>query len=178
VISYGDRLGRFSIRHASDWACIVDDGSASGGHDRVVLLPNADEPRTFLEIRVRDLDRSVVADDLSDLHEGMIEGLRQLPGVDVEGHSEMVLDNLIRLEAVYSFVDGRSRLKRRTWLLFVDRWQYSITWQGSSPEEYEHWLAMASYSFGTFELPPALWLATGSDALSRVARQTEGEPPA
>ena len=42
--------------------------------------------------------------------------------------------------------------KRKQWLLYVDIWLIVLTWQGSSPEEYEYWLPMGNYAFATFNL--------------------------
>jgi hypothetical protein len=47
----------------------------------------------------------------------------------------------------------------------VDKWQIALTYQGSSPEEYEYWFALANYSFATFTIPEALWFATDRDLI-------------
>jgi hypothetical protein len=104
-----------------------------------------------------------VAEDLEHLRLGVSEGLAQLADCKVEAASEVVLGNLIKFERVFTFrVDGAVR-KRKLWMLYVDKWLIVLTWQGSSEEEYEYWLAMANYSFATFNLPEALWFATDRD---------------
>ncbi len=177
VIVHRDRLGRYSIRYPTDWELFVHDGSGEGEQDGGTFRPSPDDPRTFLNLWVRELDRSIVAEDLDDLRDGVREGLKQLREVSIESLVEIPLEgsNLLKLEAVYTFREDEATLKRKTWVIFADRWQYVVTWQGSSPAEYGHWLAMANYSFATFELPQALMLATDRETIARSAEALEDE---
>jgi hypothetical protein len=177
VIVHKDRLGRFSIRHATDWDAFVFDGTDEGGQDGILFRPNPDDLQTFFNVWVRELEQGIVAEDLEDLREGMQEGLKQLPGIEIERFTEVVLDNLIKFEIVYSFCEGEATLKRLTWVLYADRWQFMLTWQGSSPAEYDYWLAMANYSFATFELPQALMFATDREMVKRFAKELGREAP-
>lgn len=133
------------------------------------FTPTSGDPQTAFTIWVSPLDEKVVAEDLDELKAGVDAGLQALSDCHVEAASETVLGNLIKFERIYSFReptegDGAWAVrKRKQWLLYVDQWLMCLTWQGSSPEEYQYWFAMANYSFLTFELPEALWFATDRD---------------
>jgi hypothetical protein len=146
------------------------------------FAPNPDDPHTAFTIWVSPLQERVVAEDLKELREGIDAGLAALEDCQVEHSSEMVLGNLLRFERIYTFrerepagmpgsADGDQQSairKRKQWLLYVDRWLMCLTWQGSSPEEYEYWLAMANQTFLTFEIPEALWFYTDRELLAQL----------
>lgn len=160
VTTYRDPLGRFSFRYPTDWLTYGLEGM-----EGVRYAPRADDPDTWLTAWIAPLAESVVAEDLEDLRQGVAEGLASLDDCQVESESEIVLGNLIKFERVFTVRDGEVRRKRKLWLLYVDRWQIVLTWQGASPEEYEYWLPMANYSFATFTLPEALWFSTDRDLM-------------
>lgn len=171
VVVHKDRLGRYSIRYPNDWDLFIYDGEAEGEHDGVTFRPNPDDPKTFFNVWIRELEQGVVAEDLDALRDGIREGLKQLPEIAIDSFVEIPIDNLLKFEMVYGFREGEATLKRKSWVLFADRWQYMLTWQGSSPEEYEYWLAMANYSFANFELPQALMFATDREMIARFAKE-------
>jgi len=104
-----------------------------------------------------------VAEDLEDLKLGLDEGLSQLSECKVEAASGEPLGNLIKFERIFTFQEDGMIRKRRLWLLYVDKWQMVLTWQGATEEEYDYWLSMGNYFFFTFEIPQALWFATDRD---------------
>jgi hypothetical protein len=120
-------------------------------------MPNPDDPDTHLTVWADPLDARVVAEDLDDLRAGVREGLDALADASVELENDVVLGNLLKFERVYCFRESGAVRKRKQWLLYVDSWIVVLTWQGSNPEEYDYWYAMANYSFASFSLPEALW---------------------
>ena len=160
VSTYQDRLGRFSVRYPTDWL-----RQDLEGQDGVMFLPNAEDAHTSLSARVVSLEEVVVSEDLEELKAGVSEGLAKLTDCRLESASEVVLGNLIKFERVFTFREDAATRKRRLWLVYVDRWLIVLTWQGSSEDEYEYWLAMANYSFATFTLSEALWFASDRDLL-------------
>jgi hypothetical protein len=128
-----------------------------------MFVPNGADPHTSFAVGVASLEEPVVAEDLEELKAGVSEGLTKLTDCKVERATEVVLGNLIKFERVFTFREEGMIRKRKVWLLYVDRWQIMLTWQGSSEEEYEYWLAMANYCFAMFSLPEALWFATDRD---------------
>jgi hypothetical protein len=158
VTTYQDPQGRFSFRYPTHWQ-----HADLEGREGTMYLPNPDDPHTSISAWIAPLEHAVVAEDLEELRLGVNEGLEKLPESQIEAASEAVLSNLIKFERVVSFRDDGATRKRKTWILYVDTWLIVLTWQGSTVEEYDYWLAMASYSFATFQLPEALWFATDRD---------------
>jgi len=167
VSTYQDPLGRFSLRFPTDW-----NRFAVEGRDGVQAAPTFDDPETSFTAWVTPLEVPVVAEDLDELKRGVTEGLAQLDGCAIAAEDDVVLGNLIRFERVFTFRENGATRKRKSWLVYVDTWLISLTWQGSSPEEYEYWLSMANYAFNTFNLPPGLWFAVDRD----LAGKSRDEP--
>ena len=139
-----------------------------------MFSPEPDNPQTWFAAWVTQLDESVVAEDLEDLRPGVDEGLSQLPGSQVESASQDVFGNLIRFDRIFTFQENGATRKRRLWILYVDKWLIVLTWQGSSPEEYQYWISMANYIFGTFNIPDALWFATDRDLMATLRSKSGG----
>lgn len=159
VAYYDDPKGRFRFRFPTDWERYDLEDDREGR----LFAPNPDDLQTYFAVWVTELEQAVVAEDLDDLMAGVADGLAQLPSAHVESGSEACMGNLIKFERVLTFsLDGKVA-KRKTWILYVDRWTIVLTWQGSTEEEYEHWLAMANYGFATFNVAEELWFATDRD---------------
>jgi hypothetical protein len=158
VSTYQDPLGRFSVRYPTDWHQFALDG-----REGVMFAPDANDLHTALTAWVAPLEHPVAAEDLEELKAGVAEGLARLPDCRIESASEVVLGNLIKFERVFTLSEDGVVRKRKLWLLYVDKWLISLTWQGATEADYEHWFSMANYSFATFNLPEALWFATDRD---------------
>ncbi len=174
VTTHQDPKGRFSVRFPTDWLQLP-----LAGQEGAMFRPEPEDPHTYLMVWVETLEASVVAGDIDDLREGVKDGLAQLADVQVEAESELVLGNMIRFERVFTCTEDGATRKRRLWMLYVDKYLIALTWQGATPEDYEHWLAMANYSFATFTLPQWLWFATDPemDEFRRSVLEKR-EPPA
>jgi len=158
VTTYQDPKGRYSLRFPTDWQRYDLEG-----REGIRYAPRTDDPDTWFTAWVSKLEEKVVAEDLDDLKAGVQEGLEQLTDCVVASESDVVLGNLIKFERIFTFRENGAIRKRTVWLLYVDVWLISLTWQGSSEEEYEYWLPMANYAYATFNLPEALWFATDRD---------------
>src|SRR5207244_1298861 len=88
-----------------------------------------------LRVRVRP-------DDLNTLHEGFLDGLRQLPGLQIESEEARTVDPLISLEARHTYREGDATRKRWTRVLYQGKVQLSIIAQGASPAAFDYWLPM------------------------------------
>ncbi|HWQ11380.1 MAG TPA: hypothetical protein VNL77_01200 [Roseiflexaceae bacterium] len=179
IDTYIDPHGRYTFRFPSDWYRFELDPGVEG----VMFSPEPSEPQTYLSSWIRKLETHVVAEDLPVLRGGVAEGLSQLPGCAVESEQDGTYGNLIKFERVFTFRDGQAVRKRKIWILYVDYWQIVLTYQGSSPEEWEYWLPMGNYAFFHFNIPPELWFATDRDlnkpgeaqAKARVPRGRNGK---
>jgi hypothetical protein len=154
--------------------------------DGVGFLPDPADPQTSFSVWAARLSRPVTGQDVDALRVEVDVALSRLDGYAVEVAGECVVGEILRFERVYTFRDadgeagestGASALpaggsgddrgtngaaappvhKRRQWLIYSGEWLIGVTWQGSTAEEYRYWLAMANYSFITFELLPGLW---------------------
>jgi hypothetical protein len=165
-------------------------GSPVAAREGIGFAPNPHDPHTVFTAWASPLGATVAAEDLEQLRAAVDEGLRGLEECSVEQASDLVLGNLIRFERIYTFRerqgpdDPGAVRQRRQWLLYVAEWLICLIWQGSSPEEYRHWLAMANYSFFTFEIPTELWffaerhLLTQPQPSGPAAAQSSPEPDA
>lgn len=179
VATYRDPAGRFSVRYPSDWYAFPLAGTASGDEPTptsaepqgVSFAPNPDDQFTCLQVWATQLDQAVVAEDAETLRLGIDDGLAQLTDAKAETAEEVVLGNLLKFERVFTFREGESLRKRRTWVIYADTIQIVLTWQGSTVEEYHYWLAMANYSFSTFQLPDLIWFSTDRELLTQLGLQ-------
>jgi hypothetical protein len=159
VDTYADTKGRFTFRFPINWHRFELDNGLEG----VLFSPEQSDPQTYISAWVKELETSVVLEDEPVLREGVGLGLEQLSESAIESEENSSYGNLLKFERVYTFHDGVATRKRKVWLMFVDRWQIVLTYQGSSPEEYEYWLPMGNYAFFHFIIPPELWFATDRD---------------
>jgi len=164
VDTYKDHLGRFSFRFPTTWLRYDLDDDRDG----VMYRPRDADEHTSFSAWVSRLEQPSVVEDLSLLQRSIDEGLGRLPACHIDVSDDVVLENLLKFERVYTFEDGAAIRKRKTWIIYVDTWLLVPAWQGSSPDDFDYWLAMANYSFATFTLPDALWFALDRD-LSRKA---------
>ena len=165
VATYSDPLGRFSFRYPTTWHQFELDDNREG----VLFSPETENPQTWFSVWVSELDAHVVAEDLEDLQLGLDEGLAQLAECRVESKAGEPLGNLIKFERIFTFREDGVTRKRKLWLLYVDKWQMVVTWQGATEEEYEYWLSMGNYAFATFTIPEALWFATDRELLAQLS---------
>ncbi len=183
ISTYRDPLGRFSIRYPSDWNMfeiregvparrgklrkarvanskrLATEANPLPVREGIGFSPDPEDTHTAFTMWVSPLAEAVVAEDFAELRQGVDAGLEALEDCQVESADDDILSNLIKFERIYTFREGGETRKRKQWLLYVDTWLMCLTWQGSSPETYSYWLAMANQSFLTFELPHGLWFA-------------------
>jgi hypothetical protein len=195
---YRDPLGRFFYWYASDWATfemkeVVPKTRGKKSKARLTAAkrateeqplpvregfgaaPDPDDPHTSISVWVSPLAEAVVAEDLEELRQGVDDGLAALEDCRVEESSDDVLSNLVKFNRIYEFTENGQRRKRKQWVMYVDTWLMCVTWQGSSPEAYKHWLALANYSFNTFQIPEALWFATDRDLTGKAKAAAAAE---
>lgn len=159
--AYNDHLGRYEFRYPWDWI----ESELEDDRDGVMMRPVEADEDTYFAVWVSELEVQVVADDLPDLREGFEAGLAQLSDLETEKVDDQTYNNIVKLERTLTFAEDGAIRKRRVWVLYADRWQFLVVFQGSSVEEYHYWLPMGNYCFSTFQLPEALWFATDPSLL-------------
>ncbi len=175
IETYPDRLGRFTVRFASDWHKFDLDH----GKDGVLVSPSATNTATYVAVWVDKLDFQAVAEDADDLSEAFDKGLKQLTEVSILESENLVIGNLVKLERFYTFREDGIIRKRKVWAMYVADWLMVLTYQGETIEEWDHWYAMANQSFFHFVIPPELFYATDRDLNKKgtpVARVPRGKP--
>lgn len=170
VNTYIDPKGRFQFRYPTDWVEL----ELADEREGIMYVPEADDPLTGFSAWISELEHPIVAEDLEELRLGVDEGLATLTECKVESASEDALGNLVKFERIFTFRDDGVTRKRKLWILYVDRWLIVLTWQGSTEEAYDYWLAMANYSFDTFNIPEALWFAVDRDLVGYRRRAENG----
>lgn len=121
------------------------------GRNGVLCSPEDEHPNTYFSVETQRLPAAALAEDIEALRQGIQEGLSQLPNLCVESTDETVADGRIVLERVFTFADGDAVRKRRIRLLYAGSTLYSLIAQGSSEQDYEHWLSMLNYCHLTFQ---------------------------
>lgn len=104
--------------------------------------PSADDAHTVFATDLRDIGFTVAATDLDDLFDGFMAGIQELPGVEIESSDKRVVQDLIRLEAKYTFTDDETIRKRWVRVLYHETRQIAFTAQGATPDAYDYWLPM------------------------------------
>lgn len=166
---YDDPDGVYRIRLPNDWHVF----SLPDGLDGAMYSPQPNEPLTWFSAWKAQLPESVRPRDLRVLRAGLDQGIRALGGSpEVVSSSDDALVHLIRLERVFTFLQDGVQRKRKQWVLYADRWQICLVYQGATAHEYEYWLPMANYAFLTFEIPLVRWSVANQECgLPRLGRQ-------
>jgi hypothetical protein len=164
---YRNQQWGYSLRRPATWH--QRELEVDGGHG-VLFAPDLDDLHTVLSIELRDLGTQVVADDLADLEQGFLRGLRAVPGSNVEQHEAFVTEFAIGIDAVHTFAETGQRRKRWIRLLHHGSLQARLIAQGSSVAEFDYLRPLLAPCMTTF-----MFDASGSDATPELA--TRSAPP-
>ena len=107
------------------------------GGQGVIFTPDAEERATAISVEVRDLATEVTPEDLPHLAKAFLEGLRSVPGSQIEMHEAFQSPYHIGLEALQSFdTDGQ---RRRRWIrvLYKGTLQARLIAQGATLDEFD-----------------------------------------
>jgi hypothetical protein len=135
--------------------------------DGVMFSPQSQDPETWFSAWATPLQDSVTAEDLDLLHEGVEEGLWQLPGLSIESSEDDTIENLCRFQRVYTFRENGAIRKRKVWMLYVYRWLFVLVAQGASEEDFAFWSMMLNDFFSSFNLAPELWFASDREMVDK-----------
>jgi hypothetical protein len=107
------------------------------GGQGVLFAPDPEALSTILSVEVRDLGTTVTADDLPDLEQGFLDGLRAVEGSRIEEHEAFANEFAIGIDAVQTFDEDGERRKRWIRLLFKGSVQARVIAQGETIAEYD-----------------------------------------
>jgi hypothetical protein len=113
-----------------------------------------DDPRTGFYVSVQDLSDAlegpVTEEDLPALHEGVLEGLEGLENCEILYEKEIAKGFAVGFEFMLTFTLDGETYKRRMWLLYNDRQQFTIYGQGVPPYEYDVFHDTYGWIYSTF----------------------------
>jgi hypothetical protein len=139
MTNHVDRNG-FSLWLPSDWHKF----ELTGDHKGVIFSPYPDDFNTGFFAEKRKLRVKVKQEDLPVLREGFMDGVKALPGVEIEEGSvdEYISKRLSFFEIRFTFLEGDIRRKRWVRNIYWNRNNYLLIAQGRTPEDYDHWQPM------------------------------------
>ena len=134
-----DRAG-FAITVPSDWHEYKLQGKLKG----VLYSPYPDDFNTGILAQKVKLKVRVKREDLPELREAFMAGIKALDGVEIEEGSvdEFITDGLSFFEVRFSFQEGEFRRKRWIRNIYWGRNNYILIAQGRTPEDFDYWLPM------------------------------------
>ena len=128
----------YSFFRPNDW----HEFQWTDGHEGVIFGPDADDPLTVFAVELSDLGMTTTPDDHDDLDAGFMDGIRHLPGSEIDEHETWVQGSIICLAAKYTYLDDGIRRKRWVRAFYQDNRQIVMTAQGATVEAYDYWLPM------------------------------------
>lgn len=165
-----DPDGVFKVRHALNWS-VFDLPAHPGGF---LCSPYAETPQTWVAVWKEDIGEIVRAADRKTLRDGLDEGLTKLgKNVQVLSATEDLIGDMIRFERILTFEQDGITHKCRQWVIFAHNYQIVLIYQAENEEEFDYWLAMANYSFFTFELSEMIFFLTDPD---QPQKRKEAQP--
>lgn len=112
------------------------------GHKGVLFSPYTDDVNTGILAEKHRLNLKVNKKDLPALREGFMNGIKALPGVEIESEDEFLSDGINFFEVRFTFLDGEIRRKRWIRNIYWGKSNYILIAQGRTPEDFEYWLPM------------------------------------
>ncbi len=132
-----EKLG-FKLWLPSDW----HEFKMEKGHRGMIFSPYKDDPSTcFMAEKIR-LKYSVKEADIPILREGFQNGLKSLPGVEVEKFDESLSPTVNLFDAWFTFLEGEVRRKRWVRNVYWGNGQLILIAQGRDVADYNYWEPM------------------------------------
>lgn len=138
MYTYNDKEGGYGITVPTDWHRIPLKPGLVG----MMFSPYPDDINTSLLTQKHVLKYKVQPDDMPLLREGFEEGIRRLPGAEIEKIEASYSSTINVFDARFSFLDGDVRRKRWVRNIYWGEGQLVMIAQGRTPEDFEYWLPM------------------------------------
>ena len=145
---YHDDKGGYGVWLPSDWTQF----KLRRHHRGFLFSPYKDDSNTSLLVEKRMLKVSVTPDDMDVLREGFHQGIKDLPGVEIESQDESLSDSVNLFEARFTFLEGENRRKRWVRNVYWGNGQLIMIAQGRTVEDFEYWLPMFYNTMTTAQL--------------------------
>lgn len=102
--------------------------------------PDSNDSSTVFAVDMIDLGTPITDQDFDILAEGFFGTIEQLPACAIEARHQKAIGRLFELEAKYTFQEQAKTRKRWTRVFYHETRQVTMTAQGSTHEQYDHWL--------------------------------------
>jgi hypothetical protein len=171
LIAHRDPVAGYSLLLPDGWqrTDLPEDGGT-------LYSPDPTDPTTGLEVNGHDLGTEVQARDLPALRRGFLNGLRQLPGCQIEQQEDTAIGTLLTLEARLTYRDGEATRKRWVRLLYQGRTQVRLLAEGSTVERFGYWEPMFFTAFRTVKFGDWWGAALGVEWAERPYPDLAEEP--
>jgi hypothetical protein len=125
-----DKVGGYSLVVPTDWRQVPLHKKIQG----MMFSPYADDINTSLLAQKHILKFKVGVDDLILLRDSFEQGIKALPGAEIEKFEASYTDPIYVYDAVYTFLEGDARRKRWTRNIYWGEAQLVIVAQGRTPK--------------------------------------------
>jgi hypothetical protein len=148
VTKYVLETDGYALWVASDWHRF----KMHKGHRGVIFSPHADDYNTSFSAEKVRLQYKVGKDDLPALREGFSQGLKSLPGVEIESQDETPGQGIVAFNARLTYLEGEVRRKRWIRVIYASNAQLTLIAQGRTVEDFDYWLPMFYNTMMTIEI--------------------------
>jgi hypothetical protein len=138
MILHHDDKGGYSVWLPSDWT----EYKLRRHHRGMLFSPYKDDINTSFLVEKRRLKIKITPEDIDVLREGFHQGIKDLPGVEIESQNESLSDSINFFEVRFTFLEGENRRKRWVRNIYWGDGQLILIAQGRTVEDFEYWLPM------------------------------------
>jgi hypothetical protein len=138
MYTHFDAAGGYALTLPTDWHKIPMKEGVVG----MMFSPYVDDINTSITALKHILDYKVQPGDMDVLRKGFEDGIRKMPGVDIDRIDASYSNTINFFDAQFSFMDGGVRRKRWVRNIYWGEAQLVLVAQGRTVEDYEHWLPM------------------------------------
>lgn len=138
MYTHNDEAGGYSIVIPTDWHKLPLKKGIVG----LMYSPYPDDLNTSVLTQKHTLKYTVKTSDLILLRDSFEQGVKALPGVEIEKFEATYSDTVNVFDAIFTFLDGEVRRKRWVRNIYWAEAQLIVIVQGRTPEDYDYWLPM------------------------------------
>ena len=138
MYTHNDEAGGYSIVVPTDWHQLPLKEGIVG----LMFSPYKDDLNTSILTQKHTLKYTVKTSDLALLRDSFEQGVKDLPGAEIEKFDASYSDTVNVFDAIFTFLDGDARRKRWVRNIYWAEAQLVVVAQGRTPEDYEYWLPM------------------------------------
>jgi hypothetical protein len=133
-----DKAGGYSLVIPTDWHKLPLKKGIKG----MMFSPYSDDINTSILAQKRKLKYAVKTDDLIMMRDAFEEGIKALPGVEIESVDAAYTTSINFFDARFTFLEGDIRRKRWVRNIYWTESQLVLTAQGRTVEDFDYWLPM------------------------------------